>query len=198
MVGRRRRRDLRHAGEHDHADFQPVGRAVEEEPDRLLRGADAVRLDVARLHRARDIEHEHDGRAVLRHEPVDLRTRDADEQRREREQNEHRRYPPAPPTPDSDLAQNREVREAHRVARLSPLQHDEEQREQREREEREQEPRTLERHRPAPAQSACTWTTARVPRNAALVRTTTRTRPDATERVTETALRRVPLGAPCV
>ncbi len=197
MVGRRRRRDLRDAGEDDHPDAQPFRSPVEEEPDRALRGTEARGLDVARLHRAGDVEDEHDGGAVLRHEPADVRSRETGDERREREQNQHGRDVAPPRSTPCDLPENREVGEADRVPRAPALQHDVEPREQRQREQPKQRPGALEGQRPVPAQSACTWTTA-LTRSETSAPTTTATRPPRTVRLTETDVATVEAGAVCV
>jgi hypothetical protein len=96
VVCRGRRSDLRHPCEDDHPDPQPLGRVVEEEPDRPLRRPDATRPDVPGLHRARDVEHQDDRRAVLRHQPAHVRPRRAPDERRECEQEQDGRHV-APP-----------------------------------------------------------------------------------------------------
>jgi hypothetical protein len=90
-VPRRRRRHLRVAGERDQADLEPLGDAVEERPDGLLRRGEPRRLDVLRLHRARDVDDEDHGRALPRHERLDLRPCERARGRREREHRERRR-----------------------------------------------------------------------------------------------------------
>ena len=89
-----------------------------------------------------------------------MRAREAGDERREGQQEQNGRHVPPPRSASCDLAENREVREADRVPSAPPLQHDVEPGEQRQREQREERPGTLEGHRPIPAQSACTWTTA--------------------------------------
>ncbi len=135
--------------------------------DRLLRSRKTRGLHVDRLHRARDVEHEHDRRLVTRHERAHVRPRHGDtEQRDRREEHRHRRV--AAPRPSAgDAREHLEVRVLHRVAHPPALgkeigadreRHDEQQQEQE---------RVVEAHA-FTAQMSSTWTiaaTAGRPRN---------------------------------
>ena len=128
---------------------------------------------------------------------ADVRSREAGDERRKREQEQNGRDVAPPRSTSRDLAQDREVREADRVTRAPALQHNVEPREQRQREQPEQRPGALEGHRPVPAQSAWTWTTA-LTRSETSAPTTTETRPPRTLRRTETDVAAVEAGAVCV
>ena len=70
---------------------QPLRRVVEERARRGLGGREPRRLDVRRLHRARDVDHEDDGRLVLQHRRLHVRAGEREAERGEREQEEDRR-----------------------------------------------------------------------------------------------------------
>ena len=100
------------------------------------------RLDVLGLHRAGDVDHEHDRRLLAVGEPVHARAREADEQRGEREQEEREPGVAAPrPCALDDAGEHVQVRVADGVLRRPPLQpavgeHDQRQQQQAEQEER--------------------------------------------------------------
>ena len=76
-VGRRLDEDVGLAAEGDEADLVALRHAVEERAHRGLGGAEPRRLHVARAHRARDVDQQHDRRALRRHGDVRLRPRHA-------------------------------------------------------------------------------------------------------------------------
>ena len=100
-VGRRRGCDLSFAGEHDESDAHASRDPLEERADRTLGRRKPRRLDVVRVHRARDVEHEHDRGLVVRDEGLHPRPRHGGAERRERDEKEDERDVAAPrPTAD--------------------------------------------------------------------------------------------------
>jgi hypothetical protein len=124
VVRRRRGRDLRLAGEGDQPDAKLVRDLVEKEPDGLLRCAEPRRLNVLGLHRARRVDDEDDGRTLVGHRAVHLRSRGSDEERRQGEGEERRRDVARPRAGRRDRREDVEVREADRVAHAPALRED--------------------------------------------------------------------------
>ncbi len=88
VVLRRRRRHLGLPGEDHEPDPEVARSLVEERSQRLLSGAEPRRLDILRLHRARRVDDEDHGGALLHERAVNLRARDAHDQHRETERHE--------------------------------------------------------------------------------------------------------------
>ncbi len=121
VVGRRRGRHLGLPGERDQADTQALRRVLEERARRLLGGLEPRRLDVGRLHRARDVDDEDDSGLILQHRRAHVRAREREAERGEREQEEDRRDVPAPGAAGHDPGEHVEVREPDRVAHPAAL-----------------------------------------------------------------------------
>src|SRR5438046_1326458 len=96
-VGRDRRDDARLGGERDDAHREAGRQPVEEETDRLARGAEPRGFHVGRDHRARDVDEQDHRPLVARPAHRRARARGGDAHRRERERGERERHSPPPP-----------------------------------------------------------------------------------------------------
>ena len=89
---RRRLHEQRGPGERDDAAADVRRQLLHEHLRRVLRGDDAVRIDVGGAHRQRDV-HRHDDRARIRRQRHDrARTRDGDQHADQRQQEQERRH----------------------------------------------------------------------------------------------------------
>ena len=138
-------RHRRVAGEGEETDAQPVGNPVEERARRFLRGLEARRGDVAREHRPRRVDHEHDGGVLNRLDPVHVRPRERDaEKPQHREEEPADGEVPAARKTRRDGAQDLEVREPDRVTRAAPAHEHEAEHEHRQHREGEKRERAVE------------------------------------------------------
>ena len=90
-VGRRRDAHDRAGRERDDADLELVRHLVEERLRGDTRRVEPRRLDVVRLHRARDVDREDDRRLLALHVDGRVRPRDADDEEDERDEQRQRR-----------------------------------------------------------------------------------------------------------
>src|SRR5439155_20296920 len=166
---------------------------VEERADRGLGGEQSRRLHVPRIHRPRHVDHEDDGRPLLRHQRRRVRTCNGEAERGERREEERGRSDPSPGTATRDARERVEVREPDRVAHAPSFGKPQRTERGRNEEQREQEERMAEAHEP-PAQTAPTWTIERTPRTALPVRVVIATRPRPTLRTASTLWTSAALG----
>ena len=145
-VGRGRRGHLRLAREGDQRDAHARRHPVEELQHGRLRSGEPRRLDVGRVHRAGDVDHEDHRRLVRRDEHRSMRARDRKAERGERREREQRREVPAEGARRGDRREDVEVREGHRVPDRAAVEPEVERDRERQHEQREQQQRMAERH----------------------------------------------------